>query len=220
MFSGNIGLLYSALLLIHLLTSSLAAQERVVDLTSAVPDLAEWKIVASGAGGSLGSSSPPPSQKPVALHLTKCAVKDTELFISVEIENNRKVEMPIPISPNSKLFDHPGIIEFRELLIQIGTATNTQDPSIFNPKLPEIILFGHQSIPNTMALLAPGEHLVLLLKSKAPPEDQDLGSLRAHIGGFDVTLSPSKQGYSKRSTWIGSLSAISESTCSANRAVK
>jgi hypothetical protein len=220
MFIKDMGMFLWAALLIALSASPLSAQKRVVDLTNAASDLAEWKIVASGAGGSLGSSSPPPSHQPVTLHLTKCAVKDKEFFFSVEIENNRKVEIQIPISMNSKQFDHAGTISFTELLIRLGTATDIQDPSTFNQKLPSVELFGSQSVPSTMALLAPGEHLVLHLKSKGPSKDQDISSLHARIGGVEVTLTPRPLGYAKNSTWINALSANSESPCSANRPVK
>ena len=209
----------SATLLIALSAAQLAPHVRVVDLTNTTSNLAEWKIVESGAGGSIGPRPMPPSYVPVTVHLTNCALRNAEFFFSVEIENNRQVEVQVPISMNSKLFDRRGTIVFRELLIQLGTATNTQDPSTFKrePNIGSIMLFGDQSVPGTMALLAPGERLVFRVKSEVPSMHQDLSSLRVHIGGLDATLSPSRDGYSKRETWIPALFAISESTCSESK---
>lgn len=192
---------------------------RVVDLTNITPNLAEWKIVASGAGGAIGTASMQPSYVPATVHLTDCIVGNAEFYFSVEIENNRKLELHVPISMNSKLFDRKGTIRFRELLIRLGTASNTQDASTFknDPRFTETMLFGDQSVPGTIAVLAPGERLVLRLKSEMQSRDQNLSSLRVHIGGSDATLSPSGDGYRKSETWIPALFAISEPTCSESK---
>ena len=222
MFNRGLLMFCSAALLIALLPAQSAAQTRVVDLTNAAPDLAEWKIVASGAGGPVGTWPMPPSHVPVTVYLTNCAVRNAALYFSVQIENNRKLEVRVPVSINSKLFDRRGTIEFRELLIQLGTATNTQDPSTFtrDPNSPSIMLFGDQSVPGTIAVLAPGERLVLRLKAEGRFKDEDLSSLRVHIGGSDATFSPSGDGYSKRETWIPALFATSEPTCSESKRFK
>jgi hypothetical protein len=194
-------------------------QTRIVDLTNTTPNPAEWKIVASGTGGPIGTWPVPPSHVPVTVHLTNCAVRNAELFFSVEIENNRKLEVQVPVSMNPKLFDRRGTTAFRELSIQLGTATNTQDPSTFehDPNLPSIVLFGDQSVPGTIAVLAPGERLVLRLKSEIQPRDQNVSSLRVRIGAFDQTLSPSGDGFRKIGTLIPALFAMSESTCSESK---
>lgn len=209
--------LFLVALALYVATSAprLAAQARVVYLTKASPNLAEWKIVASEAGGPVGTSPMPPSYVPITLHLTDCAVRDAGIYFSVEIDNNRKSEVQVPVSVNSKLFDRRGTIAFRELLIHLGTATNVEDVSTFknDPNLTTITLFGDPSVPGTISVLAPGERLLLRLKSEAQAKNQDLSSLRVNSGAFDVMLSPSGDGYKKRETWIPALFAISESTC-------
>ncbi len=219
MFKRGTLMFYSALLLLLLSAPRLAAQVRVVDLTNAVPNLAEWKIIESGFGGSAGTWPMPPSHVPVTARLTNCAVRNAELYFSVEIENNRKLEVRFPVSMNSKLFDRRGTIAFRELSIQLGRATNTKDPSTFkpDPTSPSITLFGDQSVPGTIAVLAPGERLVLRLKSEGLIKNQDLSTLRVQIAGSDTTLSPSDDGYRKRGTWIPALYATSEPTCSESK---
>jgi hypothetical protein len=113
------------------LTAQLERQARVVDLTNNAPVSAEWKILTSEAGGPVGRSPMPSSHVPVGIHLTSCALRNEESYFSVEIENNRKVEAQIPISMNSKLFDRKGTIRFRELLLLLGKAANTQDATTF-----------------------------------------------------------------------------------------
>jgi hypothetical protein len=187
-----------------------------VDLTHTTANPADWKIVESGAGGSVGTWPVPPSHVPVTVHLTNCVMKNAELYFSVEIENNRKLEVQVPISMNSKLFDRRGAIRFRELFIRLGTAGNTEDATTFknDPRFGEIALLGDQSVPGTIALLAPGERLVLQLKSEIQSKDQDLDSLRVRIGAFDETLSPSGNGFRKIGTLIPALFAMSEPACS------
>ncbi len=194
-------------------------QTRIVDLTNTNPKPAEWKIVASGTGGPIGTWPVPPSYVPVTVHLTDCAVRNAGLFFSVDIENNRKLEVQVPLGMNPKLFDRRGTIVFTELSIQLGTATNTQDLSTFvrDPNLPSIVLFGDQSVPGTIAVLAPGERLVLRLKSEIQSRDQNLSSLRVRIGAFDETLSPSGDGFRKIGTLIPALFAMSEPTCSESK---
>src|SRR6266566_1948710 len=206
-------------LLVALSPAHIFAQVRVVDLTNTTPNPAEWNIVASEAGGPIGTWPVPPSHIPVTVHLTNCAVRNGGLFFSVEIENNRTLEVQVSVSMNSKLFDRRGTIVFRELLIQLGTATNTQDPSTFKrePSLPSIVLFGDQSVPGTIAVLAPGERLVFRMKSQVPSMHQDLSGLRVHIGGSDAMLSPSGDGHKKSEMWIPALFAISEPTRSESK---
>src|ERR1051325_6757267 len=108
-----------------------AAKTRVVDLTRTTANPADWKIMESRVGGSIGTWPVPPSYVPVTVHLTNCVMKDAELYFSVEIENDRKLEVQVPISMNSKLFDHRGVIQFRELFIRLGTAGNTEDATTF-----------------------------------------------------------------------------------------
>ncbi|MGA9628318.1 MAG: hypothetical protein WBL65_17725 [Bryobacteraceae bacterium] len=195
---------------------SLGAQVRVVDLTGATPILAGWNIVASEAGGSVGTGPTPPSHVPVTVLLTACSIRNAELYFSVEIQNNRAVEVQIPVNTSSKPLDRPGTIAFRELLIGLGTATNTADPSTFKEDLAiqSIELFGNQAVAGTTAVLAPGERLLLLLKTQAPPKGRDLSALRVRIGGFDATLVPSGAGYRKSDLWVPALSAVSEPGCS------
>lgn len=216
MFNKGTLILISAILQVGASVPYVAAQARVVDLTNDSPSVAEWKIVASEAGGPIGTRPMPPSHVPVTVHLTSCAVRKSGFYFSVEIENNRKLEVQVPISMNSKIFDRKGTIRFRELLIRLGTATNTQDATTFknDPRFTEIMLFGDQSVPGTIVVLAPGERLVLRLKLDVPPKDQDLRSLRVHLGGSDATLSTNGDGYRKRETWIPALFAISEPNCS------
>ena len=211
----EISVVCSAALLVATSAAQLSAQARVVDLTDTTPNLPEWKIVASVAGGSIVGPVPP-SHVPVTVLLTSCTVRNAEFFFSVEIKNNRKSEVQIPVSMNSKLFDRRGTITFRQLLIQLGTATNAQDPSTFkrDPALPSIILFGDQSVPGTFAALGPGENLILRLKSEIRSANQDVRGLRVQIGGSDATLSPKGGGYSKSETWVPALFAISEPACS------
>ncbi len=193
---------------------------RVVDLTNATANPAVWKIVASGAGGPIGTWPIPPSHVPATIHLSDCVVGNAEFYFSVEIENNRKLELEVPISMNSKLFDRKGTIRFRELLIRLGTASNTQDATTFknDPRFNEIILFGDQSVPGTIALLAPEERLVLRLKSEMQSQDKNLSSLRVSIGAFDETLSPSGGGFRKIGTSVPALFTMSEPTCSESKA--
>jgi hypothetical protein len=222
MLNRGILMFCSAALLIVLLPAQLAAQGRVVDLTNTAPNLAEWKIVASEAGGPVGTWPMPPSYLPVTVHLTNCVVRNAELYFSIQIQNDRKLEVQVPVSMNSKLFDRRGTITFRELLIRLGTATNTRDLTTFKigSGFAEIMLFGDRSVPGTIAVLAPGERLVLQLKSQAWPKDQDLSSLRVNIAGSDARLSPSGDGYTKREIWIPALFATSESTCSDSKRFK
>jgi hypothetical protein len=196
----------------------LATQTRVVDLTNAIPNPAQWKIVASEAGGPVGTRPLPPSHVPVTLGLTDCLLRNGHLSFFVEIYNNRDVEVLVPLSMNSRIFDRPGTIEFRELLIRLGTATNAQDAITFkhDSRFDGITLFGSQSVPSTIAILAPGGRLLLRLKSEARIKGEDIGSMRASIGAFDVSLAPSGEGYRKRETWVPALSAISEPTCASN----
>lgn len=87
-----------AALLVVLSGAQSVPKLRVVDLTNAVPDLAEWKIVTSEAGGPVGTSTMPPSHVPVGVHLTNCALQKGGGYFSVEIENNRKLELQVPVS--------------------------------------------------------------------------------------------------------------------------
>jgi hypothetical protein len=209
----------SAALLVAVSAAQSPRQVRIVDLTNTAPNLAEWKVTASGAGGPVGTSPMPPSYVPVAIHLSNCALRDGKFYFSVEIDNNRKVEALIPISMNSKLFDHQDTIRFRQLLLLLGKAANLQDATTFkkDPRFPEFTLFGDQSVPGTLAVLAPGERLVLRLKSEMRLGDQNFDDLRVHIGGSDQTLSPSGDGYHKMEGWIPALFAISEPNCSESK---
>lgn len=209
----------SVALLIVLSAGQSASQAQVVDLTNTLPDLAKWKIVASEFGGPVGTSPMPSSYVPVAVHLTNCRLRNGEFYFSVEIENNRKLEAQVPISMNSKFFDHKGTIRFRELLIRLGTASNAQDATTFknDPRFAEITLFGDRSVPPTIAVLAPGESLVLRLKLEPQLPDQNLSNLRVRIDASDETLSPSGDGFRKLGTLIPSLSAISEPNCSESK---
>jgi len=212
-FRRRVSLFVSASLILAASGPYLAGQVRVVDLTNTPPNRADWKIVASEAGGSLGSSQTPPSYVPVTVHLNNCAVRDSVFYYSVEIENSRKLELKVPVSLNSKLFDQRGTITFRELLIRLGTVTNIQDPSTFQSDLAPIELFGDQSVPGTLVVLAPGERLLLRLKSEAAHKAQELRSLLVNIGASDVTLSPGEDGYRKKEIWIPAFRAKSESSC-------
>jgi len=208
-----------AALLVAVSAAQSPRQVQVVDLTDTAPNLAEWKVTASEAGGPVGTRSMPPSYVPVAIHLSNCALRNGRFYFSVEIENNRKVEAQIPISMNSKLFDHQGTIRFRQLLLLLGKAANTQDATTFkkDPRFPEFTLFGDQSVPGTVAVVAPGERLVLRLKAEMRSGDQNFDDLRVHIGGSDQTLSPSGDGYHKMEGWVPALFAISEPNCSESR---
>jgi hypothetical protein len=208
-----------AALLTVLSAAQSGPQVRVVDLTNTVPNLAEWKVTASGAGGPAGTRPMPPSYVPVAIHLSNCALRNGKFYFSVEIENNRKVEAQIPISMNSKLFDHQGTIRFRQLLLLLGKAANPQDATTFkkDPRFPEFTLLGDQSVPGTLAVVAPGERLVLRLKAEVRWGDQNFDDLRVHVSGFDQTLSPEDDGYREMDTWIPALFAISEANCSESK---
>ena len=221
MFNREILILVSVACLAAASAAQSPDQTRVVDLTNAAPNPGQWRIVESRSGGPIGTLARPvpPPYVPVTVHLTNCAVGNAGFYFSVEVENNRDLEVQVPVSMNSKLFDQRGTIAFRELLIQLGTATNAQDPSTFkrDPNLPSIVLFGDQSVPGTMAVLAPGERLVLRLKSEVQSKHQELTSLRVHIGGSDATLSPSGDGYRKNEMWIPALFAMSEPPCSESK---
>jgi hypothetical protein len=147
--------------------------------------------------------------------LTACAIRNAELYLSVEIQNNRAVEVEIPVNTSSKLLDHSGTITFRELLVQVGTATSAGDPSTFQKDLaiPSIELFGSQAVAGTIAVLAPGERLLLRLKTQAPPRDWDLSTLRVRIAGFDATLVPSGAGYRESELFVPALFVTSEPGC-------
>ena len=213
------GIMTSSVVLLIALSAAQSAPPppvRVIDLTTAAINPAEWKIIASSAGGPMGTWPVNPSQVPVAVHLTNCALTNGKLYYSIEIENNRAVEARVPISVNSKLFDRKGTIRFRELLIRVGTASNAQDATSFknDQRFNEVTLFGDQSVPGTDAVVAPGERLVFRLKSDIQSGDRNFSGLRAIISGFDETLSPSRGGYRKTDTWIPALFALSESSCS------
>lgn len=187
----------------------LGAQVRFVDLTSASPNLAEWKIVSSEASGSVG---PSPSHVPVSVRLLDCTVNNSDLYFSVEIYNDRKLDVQVPVSVNAKLVDHQGTITFRQLLIRLGTATDTQDASTFkaDPHLGSIDLFGDQSVPGTVEVLAPGERLLLRLKVELRSKAQERRDLRVHIGALDTILSPTDAGFREAESWVPALSVNSE----------
>jgi hypothetical protein len=193
----------------------LAAQGRIIDLTSSTPELADWKITSSRVGGSIGVWPLPQSHKPVTVRLSDCAIRGSDLYFSLEIVNARALELLVPVSTSSKRLDHPGPIAFTQLWIALGTAPKSPDQAKFlkDPNLPSIMLFGDKSIPNTTAALAPGERLMLHLKEHLPPHNPDPESLRVQIAGDDVTLSPDGGGYSQSETWIPALFATSEPGC-------
>jgi hypothetical protein len=196
-------------------TTQPSSQARTVDLTGGVPDLAKWKILSSVSGGSIGAFPRPPSQVPVTLHLADCAAGDSDFGFTLEIENSRSLEIQIPISLSSKPFDHPGAIGFRELVIDLGTVTNADSAQMFrrDSRLASITLFGDQSVPGTIVVLAPGERLILRLRAAARSKVPDLASLRVEIGAFDTTLSPTGNGYHEAETIVPALWATSEPTC-------
>jgi hypothetical protein len=191
------------------------AQTSVVDLTGAPANRAHWKIVESRSGGSIGAWPKPASQTPVAVHVTGCVVRDEALYFSVEVDNDRELEVEVPISMDSTLFDGRDTITFRELQINLGSAGDDGRGFMSNPAIEPVELFGDHSVSGTTRTLAPGDRLILRLRTGARPGHRELVNLRARVAGSDVTLSPNGAGYDQSRTWIPALFTTSQpASCS------
>lgn len=188
------------------------AQTSVVDLTGALANRPHWKIVDSRSGGPIAAWPKPASQIPVAVRMTGCVVRDAALYFTVEIDNDREFDVEVPISMDAALFDGRDAITFRELQINLGTDEDDGRGFRTEPALDPVELLGNRSIPGTIRTLAPGDRLMLRLRTGVRLGHRELGNLRAQAAGSDVKLSPHGAGYDQNRVWIPALFATSQPT--------
>lgn len=190
----------------------LGSQGKVVDLTRAVPEPAEWKIVENRSAGNIGTGPQPPEQKKVTVRLVHAHTSGEDLYFSIEIYNDRQLELEVPISLSSSLLENSGSpIRFRELFVSLGDQPD-EDPISFKYSLSvkPISLFGSRSVPGTLELLSPGERITIHLKAELQSDvTADLGKLRVRISGYDVQLTPVTGGYKEFRTNVLALFATS-----------
>ena len=195
--------------LLILFIASLGSTGRVINLTEAPTDVADWKIVASSAGGPVGSWPRLPSEQPVGIRFREVRLTRTELYFSLEILNDRDSAIGIPLSRRVKPLVIAGrSSSYTQLLIELGTAGGAPASCTPLATVPAIELFGNAIVPQSVISLAPHERVTLLLKTNVagafPP-----GPLCVHISGSSVTLVPVGDGYKETSTWIPALLASS-----------
>lgn len=183
-------------------------QEEVIDLTRAVAKQAEWNILETRSGGPIGTWPKPHAHEEVALRLFDVFRCDDDLCFSLEIKNDRKVQLEIPVSLSSKILEkEEGTVQFRELIVWLGIPAGREQLSFKPlPAIEPVELFGSNSVAGSLQILLPGKRLIFHLRARLKsPLTEEVETLHARLGGSDVVLTPVADGYKRVGTLVPAL---------------